>query len=290
MLVIGGGIIGLEMATVYDALGTKVTIVEFMDQLIPGADPDVVKPLHKRIEKRYEAIHLKSKVTAVKAARQRPRGVDGGPERRLHRRLRQGARRRRPPARTASSSAPTRRASPSTSAASSRSTAAEDQRPRHLRHRRRRRPADARPQGGARGQGRGRGHRRLEPRLRRPASSPRVAYTDPEVAWVGLTETQAKAEGHKVGKGVFPWAASRPLAQPRARRGADQGALRRGDRPGDRRRHRRPERRRPHRRGGARHRDGRRRRPTSARPSTRTRRSRRRSTSPPRCSRARSPT
>ena len=67
LLVIGGGIIGLEMATVYDALGTKVTIVEFMDQIIPGADADVVKPLHKRIEKRYEAIHLKSKVTGVKA-------------------------------------------------------------------------------------------------------------------------------------------------------------------------------------------------------------------------------
>ena len=67
MLVIGGGIIGLEMATVYDALGAKITIVEFMDQIIPGADADIVKPLFKRIEKQYEAIHLKSKVTAVKA-------------------------------------------------------------------------------------------------------------------------------------------------------------------------------------------------------------------------------
>ena len=55
------------MATVYDALGTKVTIVELMDQIIPGADADIVKPLHKRIEKRYEAIHLKAKVTGVKA-------------------------------------------------------------------------------------------------------------------------------------------------------------------------------------------------------------------------------
>ncbi|MCP4819402.1 MAG: FAD-dependent oxidoreductase, partial [Shimia sp.] len=55
LLVLGGGIIGLEMATVYDALGSKVTIVEFMDQIIPGADKDVVKPLHKRIEGRYEA-------------------------------------------------------------------------------------------------------------------------------------------------------------------------------------------------------------------------------------------
>ncbi|HQZ46747.1 MAG TPA: FAD-dependent oxidoreductase, partial [Usitatibacteraceae bacterium] len=62
LLIIGGGIIGLEMATVYDALGSKVTVVEFMDRLIPGADPDIVKPLARRIEKRYEKILLKTKV------------------------------------------------------------------------------------------------------------------------------------------------------------------------------------------------------------------------------------
>jgi dihydrolipoamide dehydrogenase len=63
LLVIGGGIIGLEMATVYDALGSKVTVVEFMDRLIPGADPDIVKPLARRIEKRYEKILLKTKAS-----------------------------------------------------------------------------------------------------------------------------------------------------------------------------------------------------------------------------------
>jgi dihydrolipoamide dehydrogenase len=65
LLVIGGGIIGLEMATVYDALGSEVTVVEFMDQLIPGADKDLVKPLAKRIEGRYAAIHLQTKVEKV---------------------------------------------------------------------------------------------------------------------------------------------------------------------------------------------------------------------------------
>ena len=65
LLVLGGGIIGLEMATVYDALGSSVTVVELMDQIIPGADKDIVKPLQKRIEGRYEAIKLKTKVTAV---------------------------------------------------------------------------------------------------------------------------------------------------------------------------------------------------------------------------------
>ena len=67
LLVLGGGIIGLEMACVYDALGSKVTVVELMDQIIPGADKDIVKPLHKRIEGRYEKILLKTKVTAVSA-------------------------------------------------------------------------------------------------------------------------------------------------------------------------------------------------------------------------------
>jgi dihydrolipoamide dehydrogenase len=67
MLVIGGGIIGLEMACVYDALGTKITVVEFADGLIPAADRDIVKPLQKRIEKLYEAIYLKTKVTKLEA-------------------------------------------------------------------------------------------------------------------------------------------------------------------------------------------------------------------------------
>jgi dihydrolipoamide dehydrogenase len=67
MLVIGGGIIGLEMACVYDALGAKVSVVEFADGLIPAADRDIVKPLHKRIEKRYEAVMLKTKVTKLEA-------------------------------------------------------------------------------------------------------------------------------------------------------------------------------------------------------------------------------
>ena len=67
MLVIGGGIIGLEMATVYHALGAEITIVELMDQLIPGADNDIVMPLYKRIKGRYHNIYLKTKVTKIDA-------------------------------------------------------------------------------------------------------------------------------------------------------------------------------------------------------------------------------
>jgi dihydrolipoamide dehydrogenase len=65
LLVIGGGIIGLEMGTVYDALGSKVTVVELLDQLIPGCDPDLVRPLHQRISERYEAVRLETKVSSV---------------------------------------------------------------------------------------------------------------------------------------------------------------------------------------------------------------------------------
>src|SRR5581483_4967011 len=67
LLVIGGGIIGLEMACVYDALGSEVTVVELFDQLMPGTDPDLVRPLQQRIAKRYAGIYLKTKVASAKA-------------------------------------------------------------------------------------------------------------------------------------------------------------------------------------------------------------------------------
>lgn len=72
MLIIGGGIIGLEMATVYNSLGSKITIVEFMDQIVPGSDVDLVKPLHKSIASKYQAIMLETKVTKVEA---KPEGI-----------------------------------------------------------------------------------------------------------------------------------------------------------------------------------------------------------------------
>ena len=67
MLVLGGGIIGLEMATVYHALGSKVSVVEMADQLIPAVDADVVKPLYQRIKSRYDSIMLETRVTKVDA-------------------------------------------------------------------------------------------------------------------------------------------------------------------------------------------------------------------------------
>lgn len=69
LLVVGGGIIGLEMACVYDALGSEVTVVELLDQLMPGADPDLVRPLQQRLGKRYAGIHLKVKVAKIEAGK-----------------------------------------------------------------------------------------------------------------------------------------------------------------------------------------------------------------------------
>src|SRR6185437_5818815 len=75
LLVVGGGIIGLEMATVYAALGSEVTVVEFMDQLIPGADADLIKPLAKRMGSRLKGVHLKTKVVTATATR---KGIEVG--------------------------------------------------------------------------------------------------------------------------------------------------------------------------------------------------------------------
>ena len=111
---------------------------------------------------------------------------------------------------------------------------------------------------------------------------PSVAYTDPEVAWAGVTETEAKAKGDQIRQGGVPLGGERAVAFARPRRGPDQDAVGRGDPAPDRLRHRRAERRRSHLRGGAGDRDGRRRPRTSASPSTRTRRCRRPSPCRPR--------
>ncbi len=95
LLVIGGGIIGLEMATVYDALGARVTVVELLDELIPGCDPDLVRPLQKRIEGRYEAIHTGDRGRSRSAP---PTMACRSDFERDDRALRRDPRRRRPPA------------------------------------------------------------------------------------------------------------------------------------------------------------------------------------------------
>lgn len=207
MLVIGGGIIGLEMATVYDALGAKVTIVEFMDQIIPGADADIVKPLAKRIEKKYEAIHLKSKVTAVKATDAGMEVTIEGPKGTFtdtfDRVLVSVG--RKPNGKLIGAEA-------AGVAVDERGFIAVDNQQRtNVRHIFAIGDVVGQPMLAHKAVHEGKVAAEVAAGSNRVFDArviPSVAYTDPEVAWVGVTETEAKAKGIKIGKGVFPWAAS----------------------------------------------------------------------------------
>ncbi|SHK46314.1 dihydrolipoamide dehydrogenase [Shimia gijangensis] len=207
LLVLGGGIIGLEMATVYDALGSAVTIVEFMDQLIPGADKDIVKPLHKRIEGRYEAILTKTKVTAVEAQKMGLKVTMEGPDGEITDTFDKVlvAVGRRP------NGAKVNAEAAGVAVDESGFIAVDNQQRTSQSHVFAIGDVVGQPMLAHKAVHEGKvaaevcaGHKRyFDARV-----IPSVAYTDPEVAWVGVTETQAKAEGIKLGKGSFPWAAS----------------------------------------------------------------------------------
>jgi dihydrolipoamide dehydrogenase len=204
LLVIGGGIIGLEMATVYDALGSKVTVVELLDQLIPGADPDLVKPLHDRIKKRYEAVHLGMRVVSVKAQKNALKvELSSGDTPSFDRVL--VAVGRKPNGRAIGADAAgvevddagfipvdkqMRTNVPSIFAIGDIVPGP------MLAHK-------ATHEGKVAAEVIAGQDVEFDAR-----TVPSVAYTDPEVAWMGLTETAAKDEGIEYEKAVFPWAAS----------------------------------------------------------------------------------
>ena len=207
MLILGGGIIGLEMATVYRALGAQITVIEMMDQLMPGADPDIVAPLAKRLGKLYDKILLKTKVTAVKAQSDglavSYEGPDGAKTAMFDAML-VSVGRRSNGGRIGSEAAGL--------AVDERGFIAVDREMRTNVH-------HIFAIGDVVGQpmlahkATHEGHVAAEVASGHKAAFdarviPSVAYTDPEVAWVGLTETEAKAKGIKYGKAVFPWAAS----------------------------------------------------------------------------------
>ncbi|MBL8383835.1 MAG: dihydrolipoyl dehydrogenase [Burkholderiales bacterium] len=212
LLVIGGGIIGLEMACVYDALGAQVTVVEFADGLIPAADRDLIRPLAKRIEKRYEAVYLRTRVARLEA---RPEGLlatfegaDGAPaptpSQQLFDRVLLAVG-RRPNGRDIGAEA-------AGVAVSERGYIPVDKQQRTnvphiyaigdicgepmLAHKA---TYEAKIAAEAID-----GHKVAFDAL----TVPSVAYTDPEIAWMGLTETQAKKDGIAVRTATFPWAAS----------------------------------------------------------------------------------
>jgi dihydrolipoamide dehydrogenase len=205
LLVIGGGIIGLEMACVYDALGSKVTVVELLDRLIPDCDQDLIRPLQKRIGGRYEAIHLGTRVNSVTAQKGGLKvEIEGVGAETFDQIL------------VAVGRVPNGRAIDATVAG-----VTVDERGFI--------PVDSRMRTGVPGiyaigdivggpmlahkathEGKvaaeviaGQAGAEFDPR-----AIPSVAYTDPEVAWMGLTERVAQAEGIEYEKAVFPWAAS----------------------------------------------------------------------------------
>ena len=212
MLVIGGGIIGLEMGTVYDALGSKVSIVEFTDGLIQGCDRDLVRPLQKRMEKRFEAIMLNTKVANIEAKKdgihvsfegfngntEAPKGVE------VYDRVLVSI---------------GRRPNGLNIGAENAGVAVDERGFINVDKQMRTNVPHIFAIGDIVGQ----------PMLAHKATHegkvaaeviaghkvefqamviPSVAYTDPEVAWAGVTETEAKAKGLNIEKASFPWAAS----------------------------------------------------------------------------------
>jgi dihydrolipoamide dehydrogenase len=207
LLVLGGGIIGLEMATVYDALGSKVSIVELMDQIIPGADKDIVKPLHGHIKARYENIYLKTKVTAVSAEDKGLKVTFSGPDGEhsdvFDRVL--VAVGRRP------NGAMLGLANCGVEVDAHGFVSVDKQQRTNVPHIFAIGDVVGQPMLAHKAVHEGKVAAEVCAGRKRVFDArviPSVAYTDPEVAWVGLTENDAKAQGVKVGKGVFPWAAS----------------------------------------------------------------------------------
>ncbi|MBW8850442.1 MAG: dihydrolipoyl dehydrogenase [Xanthomonadales bacterium] len=207
LLVVGGGIIGLEMATVYRALGAAVTVVEFMDQIMPGADTDLIKPLVDRLKKQGVAIHLKTKVVEAKATKAGiVCGFEGAgiPASDTYDRVL-----------VAVGRSPNGRkidADKAGVAVTERGFIEVDRQMRtNVPH--------IFAIGDIVGQPMLAHKATHEGKLAAEVAAgekkewvarviPSVAYTDPEIAWVGVTETEAKAKGLKVGVGKFPWAAS----------------------------------------------------------------------------------
>lgn len=206
LLIVGGGIIGLEMASLYSALGSKIEVVELQDQLIPGCDPDLVRAFEKVIKKRYERILLETRVASMSAGSEGIKVVFDGkhPGEATYDKVLVAVG-RRPNGKLINAEAAGVRVDEHGFI-----------------------PVDAHmrtnvPTIFAIGDVVGNpmlAHKATHeakvaaeviagrPALFDPLTIPSVAYTDPEVAWMGLTETEAKRRGIAFEKGVFPWAAS----------------------------------------------------------------------------------
>lgn len=207
LLVVGGGIIGLEMASVYHALGSEITVVELADRLMAGADADIVKPFRKIVEKRYANIYLKTKVAALepdeKGVTVKFEGDKAPAEDRFDRVLVSVGRR------------------PNTDLLNIEATgvevldngciAADEQMRTRVPHLFAIGDVIGQPMLAHKAVHEGKIAAEVAAGEKSAFDArviPSVAYTDPEVAWVGVTQEQAKAEGMDVEVGVFPWAAN----------------------------------------------------------------------------------
>lgn len=207
MLVVGGGIIGLEMATVYEALGVKVSVVEMMDGLVQGCDRDLVKPLEKRISKRYEKIMVKTKVTKVEALKEGIKVTFEGEqaiEPQIYGQVLLAVGR-----------APNGKKINAEAAGvvvTERGFITVDKQQRtNVPHIFAIGDIVGQPMLAHKATHEGKLAAEVafgEKRYFDARVIPAVAYTDPEIAWVGLTETDAKAKGIAYEKASFPWAAS----------------------------------------------------------------------------------
>lgn len=208
LLVLGGGIIGLEMATVYSALGVNVTVVEFLDQLIPGADADVVNVLQKRMTKKGVKFLLKTKVTAVEAKK------DG-----IYVSMEGEHATSKPLCFQQVLVAVGRKPNGATIAAEKAGVKVDERGFIPVDNQLRTNVSHIFAIGDVVGQPmlahksipEGKVAAEVISGMKHyfePKCIPSVAYTDPEIAWVGLTEKDAKANGTTYEKAVFPWAAS----------------------------------------------------------------------------------
>jgi len=207
LLVVGGGIIGLEMATVYSALGSEVTVVEFMDQIIPGADVDLIKPLAQRLAKKLKGVHLKTKVVDAKATK---KGIEVSyegesiPETTVFDRVLVAVGR--------SPNGNKIGADKAGVAVTERGFINVDTQMRtNVKHIYAIGDLVGQPMLAHKATHEARVAAEVVAGMKSYFDArviPSVAYTDPEIAWVGVTEREAKEKGLKIGVGKFPWAAS----------------------------------------------------------------------------------
>jgi dihydrolipoamide dehydrogenase len=207
LLVIGGGIIGLEMATVYAALGVEVSVAELTDGLMPGCDRDLVRPLEKRISSQYKSILLGTRVTAVEPVADGLRVTfagDKAPEPQVYGKVLVAVGRAPNGRRIGAEAAGVK--------VDERGFIAVDRQMRtNVPHIFAIGDVVGQPMLAHKATHEGKVAAEAAAGLKTQFEAsviPSVAYTDPEIAWVGLTETDAKARGVAFEKAVFPWAAS----------------------------------------------------------------------------------